>query len=146
MSRYVFKLGETVLPHNPESIVTKKTSDGDVQILTIEAHGELAGADRGMYYNKLNECLSKGKSVTVCMPEFGVVNARISELVFSVSDIPMLTSYSIKLRAEYGISDRICKGYTLEAQETLWSLCDRLNLDLEIITPDPVAIDLYSSL
>ncbi|MCR5637135.1 MAG: LysM peptidoglycan-binding domain-containing protein [Clostridiales bacterium] len=134
MSRYIFKLDNTSLPFNPESITSKKTFDGDIKSITIEASGDLTGDNRQMYYEKLNKYFSEKRKITVSMPEFGVLNAEITELTFSVSDIPSLIRYSIKLSAESAMPERACKGYIIEEQETLFSLCNRLNLDLEEIT------------
>ena len=134
MSRYIFKLGNTSLPFNPESITSKKISDVDRQLITVEASGDLTGRDRQLYYDKLNEYFAHKRNITVSMPEFGVINAKITELTFSVSAIPSLIRYSIKLSAESTLSERACKGYITEEQETLFSLCSRLNLNLEEIT------------
>ncbi len=134
MSRYVFKLGNTVLPHNPASITTKRTVLDNTQRITVSAEGDFYGIDRARYYDKLNEYMSDCKKMTVCMPEFGVINADIKELVFSVSDIPNLISYKMTLEGEYASHETLNRVYTLQAQETLWSLCDRLKLDLSEIT------------
>ncbi len=134
MSRYIFKLGNTSLPFNPESITSKRISYADRQSITIEVSGDLTGGSRQMYYEKLNKYFSEKRNVTVSMPEFGVLNAEITELTFSVSDIPSLISYSIKLSSESTLPERACRGYMIEEQETLFSLCNRLNLDLEEVT------------